>query len=70
MGRPNRETESVRAIREDRARSRLDQLTEEVDRLRQELPGGTEDVWNRDEARPDRRRRRRAPRRPPTVCVA
>jgi len=49
MGRPNRETESVRAIREDRARSRLDQLTEEVDRLRQELPGGTEDVWNRDE---------------------
>lgn len=49
MGTPNRETESVRAIREDRARARVDQLIDEVDRLRQELPGGAEDRWNQAE---------------------
>jgi hypothetical protein len=49
MGQPNRETESVRAIRTDRAVARVEQLTDEVERLRQELPGGAEDQWNRAE---------------------
>ncbi|UDY35943.1 hypothetical protein [Dermatobacter hominis] len=49
MGTPNRETESVRAIRTDRAVARVEQLSDEVDRLRQELPGGAEDRWNRAE---------------------
>ncbi len=49
MGTPNRETEAGRAMREDRARARVDQLTDEVRRLREELPGGAEDRWNRTE---------------------
>lgn len=49
MGTPNRETESGRAMREDRARARVDQLGDEVRRLREELPGGAEDRWNRTE---------------------
>lgn len=49
MGAPNRETEATRAIREDRAQARVDHLLEEVARLRSELPGGSDDIWNRTE---------------------
>lgn len=49
MGTPNREAESTRAIRTDRAEARVEQLTDEVERLRGELPGGAEDRWNRAE---------------------
>ncbi|HPU39146.1 MAG TPA: hypothetical protein PLS63_06200 [Microthrixaceae bacterium] len=49
MGAPNRETEATRAIREDRAQARVDHLLEEVSRLRSELPGGSDDIWNRTE---------------------
>ncbi len=49
MGAPNRETEASRAIREDRAQGRVDLLLEEVARLRSELPGGADDIWNRTE---------------------
>lgn len=49
MGAPNRETEAARAIREDRAQGRVDRLVDEVARLRSELPGGSDDIWNRTE---------------------
>lgn len=49
MGRSNRDTDSVRAMRHERAAARLERLESDVELLRRELLAGADDRWSRAE---------------------
>jgi uncharacterized small protein (DUF1192 family) len=49
MGVPTARAEAERALRVDGAQSRVDVLQQEVDQLRADAPGGSEDQWNASE---------------------